>query len=97
MWFLPTQLTIVRYFVGGPGVLTAEDLARQDDELASKTDGFVLTSDLFRKAHLKLVDVLRDAGCSQVQWILCVSVWAQGSQETVSWSARGVLGGLSTL
>ena len=70
------QLSVVRYLVGGPSVLSAEDLARQDDEVASKTDGMVLTSDMVLKAHLKLVDVLRDAGCSKVQGALC---WAQGS------------------
>ena len=66
------QLTVVRYLVGGPSVMNAEDLARQDDEVASKTDGLVLTSDMVLKAHLKLVDVLREAGCSKVQWTLCV-------------------------
>ena len=66
------QLTVVRYLVGGPSVLNAEDLARQDDEVASKTDGLVLTPDMVLKAHLKLVDVLREAGCSKVQWNLCV-------------------------
>ena len=77
------QLTVVMYLVGGPSAMNAEDLARQDDEVASKTDGMVLTSDMVLKAHLKLVDVLRDAGCSKVQSSLCVfsGPWGPNGQS----------------
>ena len=56
----------MRYLVGGPSVLTAEDLARQDDAVARKTDGVMLSSDMVQRAHRNLVDVIRNSGCSKV-------------------------------
>ena len=71
----------MRYLVGGPSVLTAEDLARQDDEIARKTDGVMLSSDMVQKAHRNLVDVIRDSGCSEVPpQVVRVSLWVLGSQ-----------------
>ena len=70
------QVKIVRYLVGGPNVLTAEDLARQDDEIARKTDGVLLSSDMVQKAHRNFVNVIRDSGCSKVPKIMSVSFWA---------------------
>ena len=69
------QVAVVRYLVGGPSVLTAEDLARQDDEIARKTDGVMLSSDMVQKAHRNLVDVIRDSGCSKVPKVMRVSFW----------------------
>lgn len=60
------QVAVVRYLIGGPSVMNAEDLARQDAEMATKTDGTVLSPDLVRKAHEMLVDVIRESGCSKV-------------------------------
>ena len=66
------QVAVVRYLVGGPSVMNAEDLARQDAEMATKTDGTVLSPDLVRKAHEMLVDVIRESGCSKVP---CFWAW----------------------
>ena len=63
---LTMQVAVVRYLVGGPSVLTAEDLARQDDAIAGKTDGVMLSSDMVQRAHRNLVNVIRDSGCSKV-------------------------------
>lgn len=80
---LPMQVKVVRYLVGGPSVLTAEDLARQDDEIARKTDGVMLSSEQVQKAHRNLVNVLRNAGCSKVLEIVRVSLGAGISMENL--------------
>eukprot|EP00891_Asterochloris_glomerata_P001791 jgi/Astpho2/1791/Aster-07551 len=59
------QVAVVRYLVGGPSVLKAEDLIRQNAKMARKTDGLRLSLDMLQKAHQDLVNVLRDSGCSK--------------------------------
>eukprot|EP00891_Asterochloris_glomerata_P007597 jgi/Astpho2/7597/Aster-02502 len=80
---LPMQVKVVRYLVGGPSVLTAEDLARHDDEIARKTDVVMLSSEQVQKAHRNLVNVLRNAGCSKVLEIVRVSLGAGISMENL--------------
>ena len=80
---LPIQVKVVRYLVGGPSVLTAEDLARHDDEIARKTDVVMLSSEQVQKAHRNLVNVLRNAGCSKVLEIVRVSLGAGISMENL--------------
>ena len=78
------QVKVVRYLVGGPSILTAEDLARQDDEIARKTDGVMLSSEQSRKRTgiLSTCSGMQDA---QRYLRLCVSLWAQESQWRTYW------------
>ena len=74
----------MRYIVGGPSVVSAEDLARQDDDIARKSDGVKLSADMVQKANQDLVNVLRDSGCSEVPEIMRVpSLGAGISAENI--------------
>ncbi len=84
------QVAVVRYLVGGPSVLKAEDLIRQNAKMARKTDGLRLSLDMLQKAHQDLVNVLRDSGCSKVPKIMRVSLWALGSRQRIYCSTRCV-------
>ena len=73
------QVAVVRYLVGGPSVLNAEVLLRQDEVTARKIGGMRLSPDMVQKAHQAFLDVLRDSGCSKVPKTMHVSLWALGS------------------